>query len=250
MTTTVDSSAWIRCFHPRPTAAHRVVVFPHAGGSASFYRPMSAALGEAEVLNVQYPGRQDRRSEPCISDLGVLADQVFTALRPALDDDVVFFGHSMGALVAFEVALRMREQSLSPRLLFASGRRAPSRYRDEAVHRRDDDGIIAEMKRLSGTDARVLGDEELVRMILPAIRGDYTAVETYRCHPQAVVDCPIEVLTGDADPVTSADEAQAWREHTSRNCTVHTYRGGHFFLVDHQREVVKLIQDGLAGTRS
>lgn len=242
----VDTGAWLRCFDRRPEAQRRLVCFPHAGGSAPFFLPMSRALRSTEVLSVQYPGRQDRRAEPCIDNIGELADQVYAALRPELRPGVAFFGHSMGALVAFEVALRMQADGLAPDVLFASGRRAPSRYRDEKVHRRDDDGIITEMKRLAGTDARVLGDEELLRMILPAIRGDYTAVETYRSRPDSVLDCPVEVLTGDADPVTTADEAQDWAKHTSGPFVVHTYSGGHFFLADHSADIIDLITKRLS----
>lgn len=243
----VDTSAWVRCYNQRPDAARRLVCFPHAGGSAPFYLPMSRALRSAEVHSVQYPGRLDRRGEPCIDNIADLADQVHAALRPELTSDVAFFGHSMGALVAYEVALRMQAEGNAPDVLFASGRRAPSRYREEQIHRRDDAGILSEMKRLAGTDARVLGDEELLRMILPAIRGDYTAVETYRSRPGTELGCPIEVLTGDADPVTSADEAQDWAKHTSGPCTVHTYKGGHFFLADHSADIIDLIDRRLTG---
>ena len=107
-----------------------------------------------------------------------------------LDDrPLTFFGHSMGAVVAFEVARRMEDAGNGPVRLFASGRRAPSRTREENVHLRDDDGLVAELRALSGTAAQFLADEELLHMILPAIRSDYTAVETYRCDPGATRIC-------------------------------------------------------------
>ncbi|WP_309032573.1 thioesterase II family protein, partial [Streptomyces alfalfae] len=160
MTVTDGSDLWLRRFHPAPDAPVRLVCFPHAGGSATFYFPVSAALqSDSDVTALQYPGRQDRRSEPNVDDIGVLADRIAPVVAPLFDRPVVFFGHSMGAIIAFEVARRLQERGHTPAMLFASGRRAPSTRREENVHQRDDDGIVAEMKAMSGTDAQVLGDE-------------------------------------------------------------------------------------------
>lgn len=235
---------WCRRFDPAPDAAHRLVCFPHAGGSASYYRPMATALSPSvDVVAVQYPGRQDRRNEPLVDDIGTLADQVHEVLRGWDDRPLTFFGHSMGALVAFEVARRFEDEASGPVRLFASGRRAPSRYRDENVHRRDDNGIIAEVKSMSGTDDRLLGDEELIRMILPALRGDYRAVETYRSAPGATVGCPVTALVGDSDPKTSIDEARDWEKHTTADFDLHVFSGGHFYLNSRSAEVLKVLEE-------
>ncbi|MEU1519187.1 thioesterase II family protein [Streptomyces sp. NPDC005811] len=239
-----DDGLWCRRFDPAPEAAHRLVCFPHAGGSASYYRPVATALSpRVDVVAVQYPGRQDRRNEPLIDDIGTLADQVHQALRGWDDRPLTFFGHSMGALVAFEVARRFEREGGGPVRLFASGRRAPSRHRDENVHRRDDDGIIAEVKSMSGTDDRLLGDEELIRMILPALRGDYRAVETYRSAPGATVECPVTALVGDSDPKTSVDEAQDWEKHTTADFDLRIMPGGHFYLNSRAADVLKALDD-------
>lgn len=248
MTTSTEESLWARCFHPAPGSARQLFCFPHAGGSASFYFPVSAQLSSlAEVFAVQYPGRQDRRKETSPSDIGVMADQVYEALRERLfARPTTFFGHSMGATLAFEVARRFEADGGELSHLFASGRRAPSRLRDEDVHRRSDDGIVAELKLMSGTNTELLGDEEVLRMILPAIRSDYAAIETYRCEPGTAVRVPISALTGDSDPKTSLDEAEDWRGHTSGSFELKVFPGGHFYLTSQAPAVIALLREHLS----
>ncbi|MEU8378642.1 alpha/beta fold hydrolase [Streptosporangium sp. NPDC048865] len=233
------STAWVRRYHPVAGAGRRLVCFPHAGGSASFFRPTSARFSPgADVVAVQYPGRQDRMREPCITDIGTLADRIVDELITLSEKPTVFFGHSMGSVIGFEVACRLEQKGVgAPHALIASGRRGPSTFRDESVHRRDDEGIIAELKKLNGTDAGLLGDEEILRMALPALRGDYRAIETYRGDPEQRMRGAITVLTGDADPRTTVEEAEAWNRHTSGRFRMRVFSGGHFFLTRHQQAV-------------
>ncbi|MGC0417602.1 thioesterase II family protein [Embleya sp. AB8] len=244
-TASAVSDTWIRRFHPASNPVPRLVSLPHAGGSASFWFPLSAALANrVEVLGVQYPGRQDRRAEPLIDDIDTLADRITAALDPWLDERVplVLFGHSMGAILGFEVARRLR---IRPAALIVSGRRAPNRQRDERLHLLDDAGLAAELRTMSGTDASILADDEVLRMVLPALRADYRAIETYTCTPAAPLECPITVLTGDSDPKVTLDEAMAWREHTNGTFALHTFTGGHFYLTEHQAAVTARITDAI-----
>ncbi|GAA5701428.1 oleoyl-ACP hydrolase [Streptomyces avermitilis] len=238
----VDGNLWVRQFHPAPTAATKLVCLPHAGGSASYFLPVSKALAPGvDVLAIQYPGRQDRRHEKCIDNIAELADAVTAVLEPLADRPLVLFGHSMGATLAFEVALRLERKGIVPLALFASGRRAPSRHRDESVHLRGDDEIIAELKTLSGTRSEVLGDEEILRMVLPAIRSDYKAAETYRYAGGARLTAPIHAHFGVEDPRVSLDEAQAWADHTTGHFELRSHPGGHFYLNDQAPRVIEEI---------
>ncbi|WP_150254515.1 thioesterase II family protein [Nocardiopsis deserti] len=243
MPTTTDTT-WLRRYHSAPEAAARLVCFPYAGGAASFYHPVSAALApDVDVLALQLPGRQDRRGDPCVDDLATMADLVADVLRGHTDLPLGFFGHSMGAVLAFEVARRLVEAGGGPDFLMVSGRRAPSRRRPGRVHLMDDEGLVDELRRNGATDPRVLDDEELRHMVLRSVRNDYRAIETYVCDEGAVVPCPVHVLTGQSDPQTTLDEARAWEEHTESTCTVQEFSGGHFFLTGHVETINGLIRD-------
>ncbi|MFF8288542.1 thioesterase II family protein [Streptomyces sp. NPDC016309] len=239
---------WLRRFHPAPGAPLRLVCFPHAGGAAGSFHSFSKGLSPVvEVLAVQYPGRQDRRSEPALDDIGGLADGITEALRPVLDErPLALFGHSMGAVLAYETARRLEHRLGAPPVqLFASGRRAPSRHRDERAHLLDDAGLVDELRSLGGTDTEVLDDLDVLRLVLPAVRVDYRAIETYRHHPAPEPSCPVAVLLGEDDPRVTRDEGEDWHRHTTGPCTLHTFPGGHFFLRDAEDAVVRLVRDRL-----
>lgn len=238
-----DSARWVHRYQPEPAAARRLICFPYAGGSASFFHPTSVALRPGvEVLGVQYPGRQERRDQPVVHDIATLADRAAEALLPWADRPLSFFGHSMGAVVAYEVARRWEERhGIVLRHLYASGRRSPTRHREETVHQRDDAGLLAELTGLGGPGLDLLADPEMRALILPVLRGDYTAIETYRHAAGAPVRCPLTALVGEQDTRVGVDEARAWGEVTSGPFALRTFPGGHFYLVGAQRAVLDLL---------
>jgi pyochelin biosynthetic protein PchC len=241
-----DSPTWFRRFHPAAPGAPRLVCFPHAGGAASYYHPLSATLAPAvDVLAVQYPGRQDRHAEPMVDDLFVLADRLADVLAAEVAGPTAFFGHSMGASLAFEVARRLGPGLLG---LFVSGRRAPSEFREGPVPERSDDELLADVRRIGGTDPRVLAHPELLRLVLPVLRNDYKAAQSYHYRPGPDVGCPVFALFGDSDPRVTEAEARQWAAHTSGFFELKSFPGGHFYLNDHLEEVGGLLGERL--TRS
>ncbi len=251
MTAPSERSRWIRNFHPAPTARTRLVCFPHAGGSASYFFPLAKALSpEFDVHAVQYPGRQDRRSEPLVDNIDDMADRAFVAVEPLTDAPVALFGHSMGAVLAFEVARRLETLvGRRPVLVFASGSRAPSRYGDEQDGK-DDAGLVGVMRDLGGTDPRVLNDPEMLATVLPAFRNDYRALQAYHRGTEVGIDTSIVVMAASDDAKISLDDARAWHEHTSGGGEVYTFEGGHFYLEKQPERVIEVIAQTLRATEA
>ncbi|GAB6898873.1 thioesterase II family protein [Kineosporia succinea] len=227
----MDSLWFRRLNRATGTSAPRLLCFPHAGGAASAFASLARALGPTgdraavEVLAVQYPGRQDRLREPFASSITRLADQVAERI-PA--GPLTFFGHSMGAVVAYEVARRLG--GAGPQRLFASGRNAPSWPSDRAVHLSDDRELVRDVRGLGGAGVAALDDPDLVAMVLPALRSDYTAIETYTWREGSEPRCPVTVLMGDHDPLVDIAGARAWQRHSAGPLTLRVYPGGHFYL--------------------
>ncbi|MEU8384486.1 alpha/beta fold hydrolase [Streptosporangium sp. NPDC048865] len=249
-TETAARSDWLRQFAPAVAGAPCVVVFPHAGGSAGFFVQLAQELSPAvRVLAVQYPGRLDRRGEPAVEDLRELARRIAAVVaeeRPAAP--LAFFGHSMGALVAFEAAL-LGERGLGviPDLLFVSGGRAPALTRVDPAILRDDRSLIEGVVRLGGTSPLALEDEDLRELVLPALRSDYRALRAYVPAPGARVGCPIVALAGDRDPLAAVAEVERWRDNTSGAFRLRAFPGDHFYLTPRSRDVAETVWLALTG---
>lgn len=240
---TVDTTWFRRLTTPGDRGAH-LICFPHAGGAASYFVPLARELAPGvEVLGVQYPGRQDRRSETGVESLVELARLIAQALADSGPErPFAFFGHSMGALVAFETARHLRRLgSIGPVRLFASGRAAPD-VGPIVSDRHDSDEVLVEhVSRLGGTARKVFDDPDLRAMVLPALRADYRALRSYTWVAEEPLDVPICVLTGAADPVTEVAQAHTWSRHSTAPEHVEVFPGGHFFIDDSLSSVAAVV---------
>ncbi|MFI1735544.1 thioesterase II family protein [Streptomyces acidicola] len=241
---------WFRRY-TTPGNGPRLVCFPHAGGSATAYRPLALALpDDFDVVCVQYPGRQDRYREAPFTDLHRLAESVAEELAPVLAAEpgrpYALFGHSMGSLVAFETArLLARGTPAGPRRLFVSGRGAPDAHSTAHFGQYDDADVLAEMRRLGGTDQSMLDDPEIMEMAMPALRADYRALGAYGWRAGEPLAAPMTVLVGDGDPMVTVEQAGTWRTHTCGDVAVKVFPGGHFYLFDQLDGVAAAVTEGL-----
>ncbi|GLX02159.1 alpha/beta fold hydrolase [Microtetraspora sp. NBRC 16547] len=228
---------------PRPYARARVLLFPHGGGSASYYRPWAAAAPwDIEFLAVQYPGREDRYTEPVPADMQRLA-AVLAADLP-LDGPplpTILFGHSMGAIVSYEIARHLTALGEPPTGLVVSGHPAPALTRPGRVHLGSDAELIEELRRTDATHRDLLDNASFIQAFLPVIRSDYRLSETYRPLPGARLRTPVTVLYGDRDPEINSSEADGWREVTDSPCELRVFEGGHFYLDEHRDSVIALL---------
>jgi pyochelin biosynthesis protein PchC len=238
---------WLRSYLARPAAGMRLVCFPHAGGSARFFRSWAAALPPVvALLAVQYPGREDRIRESCVTRLDELAAQVTDALGTVRDRPLVLFGHSLGAAVAYEVARRLDATGPGPAALVVSGRPAPGREHPASLHRQGEEALWQDVRRLAGTSSLVLDDPRLRGVLLPALRGDYQLSETYRPAPGPPLRCPVIACLGDRDPEVSVAEARDWGEVTTGGFSLQVFAGDHFYLVPRAAEVIAAVVSQLA----
>jgi medium-chain acyl-[acyl-carrier-protein] hydrolase len=238
-----DPSRWIRRALPRPEAAVRLFCFAHSGGGASTFRRWAALLPAAvDVCAIQLPGREDRLSEPpltCFSDVVDLVTDVIAADKP-----FAFLGHSIGGLLAFEVARRLvRSGEPGPCVLFASGSASPDvKDPDPPISGLPDDRFIDELRRLNGTPDVVLRDPELMELLLPTVRADFEMYESYRFADGRPIAAPIVVFGGIQDVRTPAADLDRWSAHTTGRFARHMFPGDHFFIQTSQAEVVQAVE--------
>jgi medium-chain acyl-[acyl-carrier-protein] hydrolase len=227
------TSSWIVSSRPKPQAGVRLFCLPCAGAGASRFASWSAGLGpEVEVCPLQPPGREERLAEPAFTRLGPFVAALADAIDFHLERPYALFGHSLGALVAFELtrALRRAGRPL-PVVLFVAAFRAPH-LPDPAppLHDAPLPVFRAELQRLNGTPAEVLENDELMRLVEPTLRADFAVHETYVHTPEPPLSCPISVLGGLDDREVDGDGLAEWRRHTDRPLTLRMLPGDHFFV--------------------
>ncbi|MQY10998.1 Thioesterase PikA5 [Streptomyces sp. RB5] len=220
--------------------AARLILFPHAGGSAVFFHPWkTVAHPEVDILAVRYPGRAERISDPCPQTIGELASQLADSCAALAADGLPLFllGHSLGGFIAHEVARRLEHRGLRAAGLLLSACRAPRLATGHGLGDGPDEALVERMRELGGSDMRVFDDPELRELVLPALRADYRMLDRYQAPPPGGLRCPVRVYRGAGDDEVSAEQTAPWAEVTSGEFSDICFPGGHFYLSEHLADV-------------
>jgi medium-chain acyl-[acyl-carrier-protein] hydrolase len=236
-----SSAGWIVRPAQNPRARLRLFCFPYAGGGASVFHLWRNLLPpEVEVCAIQPPGREMRLAEPPITEWPVLIRQLEAAIQPWADLPFAFFGHSLGAFVAFELTRALRRGGEpGPVHLFVSGRAAPHLPIDRRpIHALPDAEFIEEVRKLNGTPEEVLRSEELMALLTPLLRADFLLFESYRYVEEPALSVPLSAYGGEKDEDSPPHRVAPWRQHTRGAFRQATFHGGHFFIHENRPELL------------
>ena len=243
-----ERARWLRDLNPA-AGGIRVFCFAHAGAGASTFHGWPDLVGPGvRVTAVQLPGREDRIRERAHDRLEGLLEDLVPVLAGAVDEPYAFFGHSMGALVAFEAARRLLAQGLpAPVHLFASALGAPhAPYRTRYVSALPEPEFERAMATMSGLPREAVREPAFLSLLLPTLRADFRLCETYEYSDGAPLPCRVTVLTGDDDDVAPLDLA-LWRELSTGRFRIRVIDGDRHFVVEQRRQVAEVVRAGLAG---
>jgi medium-chain acyl-[acyl-carrier-protein] hydrolase len=243
----IARTPWLASRKLNPSAGVRLFCFPYAGGGDSIFRAWQKGLPEEiEVCPVQLPGRGTRISEPPFIELSPLVRAASQALAPHLDKPFAFFGHSMGALVGFELARHLRRGGgPQPVHLFVSGRCSPQTLKEPLAGDLPDSEFREMLRRYNGTPAEVLENPELMELLLPVVRADFAVCRSYLYTSEPPFSFPVTAFGGLEDPGVSRECIEGWREHTTGPFVLRMLPGGHFFLNTPMRPLLEAISKEL-----
>jgi medium-chain acyl-[acyl-carrier-protein] hydrolase len=227
------TGSWFQHGHANNQADLNMFCFPYAGGAALvFKRWVDFLPSTLQVIPVELPGRGGRLREPPFLSLPALVEELAGEIEPLLDKPFVFYGHSMGAVIGFELARSLRRKyDREPQALFVGGRRAPQTPNDEPVtYHLPKEEFIEELIRLDGTPKEVVEHEELMEMMIPLLRADFQLIQTYEYTADTPLRCPITVYGGLEDIHVPRGLLLPWKEQTSSKFASYMLPGGHFFI--------------------
>jgi medium-chain acyl-[acyl-carrier-protein] hydrolase len=224
---------WFVFAGPKATVDRRLFCFPYAGGSASLFREWSNELpANIQVCAIQLPGRQNRLAEKPVTRISELVPVLAEAFKTHCELPFAVFGHSMGALVAFEFVRQLRRDNLpGPGHLFVSGYMAPQFPRwQEPLHELSHNAFLNALRHFRGTPELLLQNAELMEMMSPTLRADFALCETYEYRDEPPLNCPITAFGGLHAADVARFELQAWEKQTTGDFKLEMFRGDHFFL--------------------
>ncbi len=222
----------------------RLFCLPYAGGGASIFRSWQRRMSSSvDVCAIQPPGRENRIAEPPVPCARTLVAMICDAIFPLMNIPYIFFGHSMGSLLAFEVCRELRRRRLpQPERLFVSASRPPHIPEPRPLHHLPDDLFIEELRRFSGTPEAVLRNEELMRIFIPILRTDFSLEETYVFQDEAPLAVPFTAYYGTEDPEAPRELVSQWSCHTSRDFSLEEIAGGHFFIQSEEERLTRHVR--------
>ncbi len=226
----------------------RLFCAPHAGGGAGVYRAWAQLLApEIEVVAIRLPGREMRYGETPRTSTEQLVPELVRGVAPLLDRPHAWFGHSMGALIAFESCRWIRRAGLpEPARLLVSGRSAPQLpLRGRPVHDAPTPELVRWLRVTGGTPPELLDDPALFEALLPMLRADMTVAETYRYRPEPPLSCPMSIYGGSDDEYATPEELRPWERQTTGECRLRLFQGGHFFIHDMKEQILPVLGEDL-----
>jgi medium-chain acyl-[acyl-carrier-protein] hydrolase len=238
---------WFSVRLARTAPALRLFCFPHVGAGTSAYNswPPSWAQGNVELWAVRLPGREQRLSEMPFQRMGPLIDALYEAMAPHLNPPYAFYGHSLGALIGFEMARRIRlQRRAGPVRLLVSAHSAPQiEMRRRPLYDLPRKEFEDELRRFAGTPEEVLQNQDLMDIMMQMLRADFEVNETYSYQKGLALDCPISVFGGLEDHGVSQADLAAWSVQTSREFSLHMLKGDHFFVFHSSEFLARLLGD-------
>lgn len=240
-----SSSPWFVVGSERRNPVARLFCFPYAGGSAQIFQDWHLYLpNDVEVVGVQYPGRGSRVAEPAISSCDEMIERLLGEFEPWLDVPYMFFGHSNGALISFELARTLHRCGIDRQIHhFISAKRAlhldPRRIR---LHDLPNDDFLREVERLGGTPPELLRDAGFLEVLLPILRADFSLSETYVRKDLLPLRMNATLLYGSKDADIPEYDVLRWRELMSGSIDYWSFDGGHFFINTHKRQVLEFMR--------
>ncbi|PPJ61834.1 thioesterase II family protein [Cuspidothrix issatschenkoi] len=239
---------WVKCYQSNPEANLRLFCIPYAGGGASVFRLWAQELPlNVEVCAIDLPGREKRMGEKPISNLESLTEILVEVFLQHLDKPFAIFGHSMGALIAYELSRKLQQKNINPVYLFVSGHSAPNvpeLY--PPIHLLPDAEFTEKLSKIyNAIPDTVLKDKDLMELFLPVLRADMTLVETHIHSQSEPLDCPIFALGGLEDKEANYDSLVNWHEYTRGSFSVQMFPGGHFYLNENRQALLEFLSQTL-----
>ncbi|WDE13824.1 thioesterase II family protein [Thalassomonas haliotis] len=239
-------SKWLVNPLPRPDADLRLICFPYAGGNAATFTPWIKQLStNVELIAIQAPGRASRLFESPHNNMDELIAELLPLIPTLLDKPTIFYGHSLGSRVAFELMTRLKAQGLPlPVHFIASGSRGPQvKAKENTTYHLADDAFMTELENLNGTPKAVLENKELMELFLPLLRADFEIAETYQYNSKITFDCPLTVLGGEQDIQITREHLQGWQDFFALPADIQILPGDHFFIDSHPELVTEQVNN-------